>query len=160
MTCGPAGSSTSRPMAPPSIPTSFMTFHSSGIRDGTLAPRGGDTPCNIHAGNRLSGRHMPQRPPQSLLERRAADIARQIKANPRGFHIDHHARDQGLIVGVTADEMRFWKAVPEMAHEFVRLVPEQDGNHALPARGNENGAERCPPDGKPDLLIRPAGTVA
>ena len=58
-------------------------------------------------GNRLAGRDIPQHPPYALLERRAADIERQIKANARGLDNADYPRDQRLIVRVAADEMRF-----------------------------------------------------
>src|SRR5262249_32602377 len=62
-------------------------------------------------------------------------------------------RDDRLIVAVRADQARLPEADLQGADEFVRVVPEQDGGHAVPAGSDKDCAKRALPDGEPDLLI-------
>ena len=46
-----------------------------------------------------------------------------------------------LEILVTADELRFWKAVLEIAHQRVGVVAEQNGADALGSGGDQDRAQ-------------------
>src|ERR1700723_696812 len=68
-------------------------------------------------GHRLSGRHFQERLPYALLEDSAANIKGKFQANPRCLDEPDDLRDQGLVITVGTDEMRFWKTILKVAHE-------------------------------------------
>ena len=112
-----------------------------GARDGAHRLRRSDAPGELGVGNRLAGRDLLERLPYALLEGCAADVDGKIEAPSRRFNQADNLRDQGLIIAIRANEMRFRKAVLKIADQLVRIVSEQDRGDALPARSNEDGAQ-------------------
>ena len=122
--------------------------------DGTHRLRRSDAPSDFGVGNRLADGDLLERLPYALLEGRAANVEREIEADPRRFNEADNLRDKGLIVAIGANETRFRKTILEIADELVRIVPEQDRRNALLARGDEDGAKRRLSDSEPDFLVR------
>src|SRR5262245_8380629 len=119
-----------------------------------------DAPRKLGIGHSRTDGNVPKRLPQTLLERRAAHIQGKIETNSRRFDEAHDPRYQDLVLAIGADEMRLGKAVLKSAHELVRIISEEDGRNAFPARRHQNGAQRGLPDREPDLLVRSARAIA
>src|ERR1700730_5712759 len=64
--------------------------------------------------------------------------------------------DNFFEVPVSAEQIRPWKPVLEIADEFFRIVAEKDGTDALLAPCDQDGAKRTLADGKLDIGIEAA----
>jgi hypothetical protein len=94
--------------------------------DGAHRFRRSDASGDFGVGNRIPDGNFLQRPPHTPLEDGAADVEREIQANARRLNKADNARDQGLVIAIGANEMRFRKAILEIADKFFRIVAEQD----------------------------------
>ena len=98
---------------------------------------------DLRIGRRLARRNLPQRLPDALLERGAADVEGQVEAEARRLHEADDPRDQVLVVPSPPIRRALGKAILKIAHERVGVVADQDRHHALVARGDEDRAERA-----------------
>ena len=57
-----------------------------------------------------------ERLPHALLEGRAADVEREIKAGARSLNKADDMRDESLVIAIGPDEMRVWKAILKIAN--------------------------------------------
>ena len=83
--------------------------------------RRADTLRDLGIGNRFADGNLLQSLPRTLLERGSANVKGKIKADPRHLNKADNPRDQSFIVAIGPNEMRFRKAVLEIADEFVRV---------------------------------------
>jgi hypothetical protein len=79
--------------------------------------------------------------PDALLKSRTAHIERQIEADCRGLDEADHPGHQMLEVLVTANELCFWKAVLEVAHQRLGVVAQQNGTDAPGSGRNQDRAQ-------------------
>lgn len=86
-----------------------------GARDGAHRVRQSYAPGDLGVGNPLTYGDLLKRLPYTLLEGSAAYIQRKVQA--RSGHLDEadNSRDQRLVLGIRANQMRFWKAVLKIA---------------------------------------------
>ena len=84
--------------------------------------RRADTLRDLGIGNRFADGNLLQSLPRTLLERGSANVKGKIKADPRHLNKADNPRDQSFIVAIGPNEMRFRKAVLEIADEFVRVA--------------------------------------
>src|SRR5258707_7757338 len=69
--------------------------------------------------------------PNPLLERRAANIQRQIRVYARRLHKADNASNQRFVVAIRPDEMRLGESILQAAHEAVGIVSQKNGRNAL-----------------------------
>ena len=86
--------------------------------------RRADASCDLVIGNGFAEGNVLQGLPYTLLEGSAANVERKIQPDPRRLNEADNSRDERLIVAIGANEMRFRKAVLEIADEFVRVVSQ------------------------------------
>jgi len=103
--------------------------------------RRANAPRDVSVGHRCAGRYFPKRLPNALLEGRASDIKGKVEAQPRLLDEPNHARNQVLVVAVSANKVSLREAVLEVTDEFVRVISKKDGSNALLGRRDQDSAK-------------------
>ncbi|SRR5579871_1749491 len=127
--------------------------------DGAHSLRRSDAPGDLGVGDSVSEGDFLERLPHAPLERRAADVEREIEADAGPLNKTDNPRDQGLVIAIGADKTRFRKTILKIADEFFGIVTEQDRGNTLLAGRDEDDAKRRLPDGELDFLVGAAGAV-
>ena len=104
--------------------------------------------------------NLSQRLPDTLLERGAAHIQRQVQTDPRRFDKAHHLRDQTLETGIAANQFGVCETILQIARQGIRIVAQRNGADAAIALRDQDGAERALAHGKADARVRAAGAIA
>src|SRR5689334_20700489 len=115
--------------------------------------RRANTPRDVSVGHRCAGRHFAKRLPNALLEGRASDIKGKVEAHPRLLDEPNHARNQVLVVAVSADKVSLREAVLEVTDEFVWIISKKDGGNALLGRRDQDGPKIGLADREFDLFV-------
>ena len=84
-----------------------------------------DAPGDIGIADGFADRYRPQRLPDPLLKRGAANIQRQRQPVLRRFNQPHHLRHQRFILRVAADQLGIRELVLQILHQPLRIVPSR-----------------------------------
>lgn len=76
--------------------------------------------------------YLPEGRPDTLLERCAPDVQREVQAERRSLDEAHHLSDKSFELGITADEPRTRKAVLQIPHQHIWVIAQQDRAHMAP----------------------------
>lgn len=101
-----------------------------------------DARCDIGIRGGLSSRNLLQRLPYPLLEGGAADIQRQCGASRGILDQAYHLCHQLLIAPVGADQFGLAEALLQRLQQRLRIVAEQDRDHAGGTAGHQHAAQR------------------
>src|SRR5690606_23932151 len=128
-------------------------------RDCARGMRGTDPPGDLGVTGRGAGWYFTQRLPDPLLERRAANIERQVETDPRRFHEADDLRDQLLELTVPTDQVRLRKLVLQLASQRFGIVAEKNCANTAVAFRHQDGTKRTLPDCEADVCCGAAGPV-
>src|SRR5262245_50945294 len=129
------------------------------VRDRAHRLRRADSPRDVGVANGFADRNLLERPPDTLLESRAADVEWQVQADRRLLDEPDDLSHQRLITAIGADETCPRKTVLQAPDQLVSVIAEQNGGDALLARRDQDRAERRLPDRELDLLVDAACAV-
>src|SRR6185437_5970403 len=121
--------------------------------------RRADALGDLAVAHRLADRDLSKGLPDALLERRAAQVERQVETDGGRLDEADDLGDQRLEHRIAADEAGLRKAVLKRAGQRIRVVAEQDGADAALAAGDQDRAERTFADGEADLRVGAARAI-
>ena len=130
-----------------------------GPRHRTRRPGSADRAGDVGVAGGRSGRNPSQRFPDPHLERRTADVERQVQSERRGFDEAYHLGDQAFEIGVATNQVRSRKTVLKVPGEAIWILADQDGANAFAASGDQDRAQRALADREADVRRRSAGAV-
>jgi len=93
---------------------------------------------NVSIGRRRPQRNAAERFPHATLERGPADVQGKVEIAARILDEADHFGSELFEGGIVAHEPRSRELPLEVARKAVRIVAEQDGAHALVARGDQH----------------------
>jgi hypothetical protein len=64
--------------------------------------------------------------PNSLLERRATNVERQVETLLRGFDEADNTSNQRFVFPVGPDQVCLREAILQLVNEFIGIAPQQD----------------------------------
>lgn len=88
----------------------------------------------------FASRNSLQGLPDAAPKGRMAYVRGKIQADPGRLHEADGPNDHRVIVLVVADQLRLRKTILKIAHEFIRIVADDDRRHTLVTGRHQYGA--------------------
>ncbi len=158
--CVPPPSGSRR--APPSVRTTrwqgmatAIVFARTRRAHRTHRLRCSDALGDVGIGRRRPRRNLAQRLPHALLERGPTHVEGEIETEGGRLDETDHLGHQLLEARVAADQGGAGKAVLQIAHERLGLVPERNRAHAFVGGGHQDRAQRALADREADRWSPP-----
>src|SRR4051812_26895330 len=96
------------------------------LGNGAHAVRRADARRDLGIANRRTQWNLTKRRPDTLLERRAAHVQRQVESSRRLLDQTDHLRN-GLLEGyVSSNEDRLREAILKVTNQHISIIAEQD----------------------------------
>jgi len=103
----------------------------------------------------LTYRNFLQRLPHTALECSAANVERKVQTDSGFLNESDDARNQSLIILISANQMRFRETILKFAKQSIRIIPEQNRCDPLFARCDQDCTERGLSEGEANFLVSP-----
>src|SRR5487761_26988 len=113
------------------------------LRDGAHCAGAADTLGDLGIGRRGAGRDRAQRLPDTLLERRTAQIERQLDRRAAPFDEADAASHHLLECRFATDELRLREAIVQRTHQALGIIAQHDRTDALVGCCDKDSAQRA-----------------